>query len=250
MISRLRKLSRYLLSKSPSGLKVLLRMGKLSKGDYDDIMSEFVMRAVLNADSNCVDIGCHLGDVLEPMLRFAPNGMCFAFEPLPKLFEHLQSRFGTDGRVKLFNLALSDIDGSEIFQHVVDAPAYSGFRSTEAGREKGTVQTLNVKTARLDEILEGVHVDLVKIDVEGAEFQVLRGGLETIRRCKPYVLFEHQEHAANYGTKPEDIFDLLNEQCGLRISLLDGFLRGRRALLKSEFTQLGNSEIYFVAHGR
>jgi FkbM family methyltransferase len=225
-------------------------MGKLSKGDYDDIMSEFVMRAVLNADSNCVDIGCHLGDVLEPMLRFAPNGMCFAFEPLPKLFEHLQSRFGTDGRVKLFNLALSDIDGSEIFQHVVDAPAYSGFRSTEAGREKGTVQTLNVKTARLDEILEGVHVDLVKIDVEGAEFQVLRGGLETIRRCKPYVLFEHQEHAANYGTKPEDIFDLLNEQCGLRISLLDGFLRGRRALLKSEFTQLGNSEIYFVAHGR
>ena len=225
-------------------------MGKLSKGDYDDLLSEFVMQKVLKADSTCVDIGCHLGDVLEPMLRFAPNGMCFAFEPLPKLFEHLQSRFGTDGRIKLFNVALSDIDGSETFQHVVDAPAYSGFRSTEAGREKGTMQTLNVKTARLDEMLAGVHVDLVKIDVEGAEFQVLRGGLETIRRCKPYVLFEHQEHAANYGTKPEDIFDLLNEECGLRISLLDGFLHGRRALLKSEFTQLHNSEINFVAYGR
>ena len=90
MISRLRKLSRYLLSKNPEGLRVLLRTGKLSKGDYDDMVSEFVMRDVLKADSNCVDIGCHLGDVLESMLRFAPNGVCFAFEPLPKLFEHLQ----------------------------------------------------------------------------------------------------------------------------------------------------------------
>ncbi|HEY1470246.1 MAG TPA: hypothetical protein VGF61_14480, partial [Candidatus Acidoferrum sp.] len=45
------------------------------------------------------------GCVLEAMLRFAPDGLFFAFEPLPELFEYLRSRFGSDPRVRLYNLA-------------------------------------------------------------------------------------------------------------------------------------------------
>jgi FkbM family methyltransferase len=225
-------------------------MGKISRADYYDVMSEFIMEEVLQAGSTCVDIGCHRGDVLEPMIRIAPHGRFYAFEPLPGLFEHLQSRFGSDERIKLFNIALSDKKGTVPFQYVVDAPAYSGFRTTEAGGGMGASQTINVATARLDDVLGSASVDLIKIDVEGAELQVLRGGLETIRRCKPFVLFEHEKHATCYDTKPDDIFDLLNEECGLRISLLGGFLRGGKTLSRREFKELGSSESYFLAHGR
>ncbi len=249
MISSLRGIPRRLLFRHVWGLKLLVRMGKLTQGDYYDTVSEILMQRVLKANSNCVDIGCHLGDVLEPMIRFAPKGRFFAFEPLPKLFDHLRSRFGSDERVKLFNLALSDVDGSDVFQHVVNAPAYSGFRRTDGNRAAETVETIPVTKARLDQVLAGVEVDLIKIDVEGAELQVLRGGLETIRRCKPYVLFEHAEHAAHYGTKPKDIYDLLHDECGLEISPLDVFLRGGRPLSQAEFASMTKTEFYFLAHG-
>jgi FkbM family methyltransferase len=250
MISRLKRFSRQVLFKSPNGVNLLLRMGKISRADYYDVMSEFIMEEILESGSTCVDIGCHRGDVLEPMLRFAPQGQFYAFEPLPGLFEHLHARFGSDDRIKLFNIALSDKKGTVPFQYVVDAPAYSGFRSTEAGGEKGASQTINVDTERLDDVLGGTSIDLIKIDVEGAELQVLRGGLETIRRCKPFVLFEHEKHATCYDTKPDDIFDLLNEECGLSISLLGAFLRGGKTLSRREFSELSSSESYFLAHGR
>jgi FkbM family methyltransferase len=250
MMSQIRKLSRRALFRSPAGLKLLLRMGKLAQCDYYDCMSEFVMQRVLKSDSTCVDIGCHLGDVLEPMLRFAPRGEFFAFEPLPKLFAHLQTRFGRDERVKLFNLALSDKEGDDVFQHVVNAPAYSGFRRTDGTRPDETVEAITVRKARLDHILDGAEIDLIKIDVEGAELQVLRGGLETIRKSKPYILFEHAGHAQYYGTKSEEIFELLQNECELNISLLDTFLRGGRPLSKTEFVGLVKSEYFFLAHGR
>jgi FkbM family methyltransferase len=183
------------------------------------------------------------------MLRFAPDGLFFAFEPLPELFEYLRSRFGSDPRVRLYNLALSDTNGMDCFQHYLDEPALSGFRRTDLGRPWGNVETINVKKDRLDDILGDNRVDMVKIDVEGAELQVLRGARETLSRYKPYVLFEHGEAAAQYDTQPEDIFDLLAD-CGLKISLLDKFLSGGPTLSKSGFAQISksNSEFYFLGH--
>jgi len=42
-----------------------------------------IMKGLLRADSNCIDIGCHKGEILREMLKYAPNGQHFAFEPLP-----------------------------------------------------------------------------------------------------------------------------------------------------------------------
>jgi hypothetical protein len=63
---------------------------------------------------------------------------------------------------------------------------------------------------------------LIKIDVEGAEEQVLRGALETIRRHQPVVVLEHGNSAAAYGTRPDDVFRLLCDEAGLRIFDMDG----------------------------
>jgi methyltransferase, FkbM family len=236
------------MSRNVIGLTLLLKLGKLARGDYYDCLAEFVMQQVLKKNSNCVDIGCHLGDVLAPMLRLAPEGRFFAFEPLPSLFKQLQFRFGKDERIRLYNVALSEAAGAECFQYVLNAPAYSGFLRTDEKRPKDMVQTIMVEKASLDDVLKGVDVDLIKLDVEGAELQVLRGGLKTLRRCRPYVIFEHAEHARYYDTKPDDVFDLLNGECGLRVSLLSSFLRRRRSLTKNEFIGATRSEYYFLAH--
>ncbi len=71
--------------------------------------------------------------------------------------------------------------------------------------------------------------DVIKIDVEGAEQQVLEGALETLRRHRPIVIFEHGTGSAEaFGTCPGDIYQLLREQgrgCESTISTVRGHTR-------------------------
>ncbi len=66
---------------------------RLTKNQRYDFETKKVMQRVLKSDSNCVDVGCHEGDVLKLMMYYAPNGLHFAFEPLPEFYTLLKSRF-------------------------------------------------------------------------------------------------------------------------------------------------------------
>lgn len=215
---------------------------------YDALASK-IMRKTLRKDSTCVDVGCHKGEVLEEMLRLAPDGKHFAFEPIPELYQNLRTKF--NGHVKVHQLALSDDAGEVTFQHVVSNPAYSGIRKrTYKGDED--IEVIKVQQDRLDSILpEGVAIDFMKIDVEGAEMQVLKGAKERIRASKPVIIFEHGLGASDhYGTTPEMIYDLLATDCGLMVSLMEDYLEGEKPLSKEEFKEQFYKSLnyYFVAY--
>ncbi len=140
------------------------------------------------------------------------------------------------------------------FQHVVTNHAYSGLRRRRYDRPNEQVVEITVDVQPLDELLPATqHIDLIKIDVEGAELEVLRGAVATITRCRPLVIFEHGLGGSDfYGTTPEAVYDLLVDVCDLRISLLGDWLEGRapldRAALAEQFHQQTN--FYFLAHPR
>jgi FkbM family methyltransferase len=181
-----------------------------------------VFAAVLAKDANCVDVGAHAGDVLAEMLRVAPEGRHIGFEPLPEVAERLRERHP---EVSVRNVALSDATGTASFTHVLDRPGWSGFkaRPTPDGAAART-QTITVATQRLDDALpEGYVPALVKIDVEGAELQVLEGARATLREHRPIVVFEHGLGSADhYGTTPQDVHALLTQRLGYRIFDLQG----------------------------
>ena len=95
-----------------------------------------------------------------------------------------------------------------VFKFVESNPGYSGLKERKYDRPNEIVKDIVVKTDLLDEIIpSGEKIDFIKIDVEGAELQVLKGGMELIRRNKPVIIFEHGLGAADcYNTKPVDIF--------------------------------------------
>ena len=93
--------------------------------------------------------------------------------------------------------------------------------------------------ARLDNIIpENLPIHFIKIDVEGAELLVFKGGLKTIHRNKPLIVFEHGIGAADYyDSSPEEVYDLLIGQCDLQLTLMETWLKsnGANALSKEEF---------------
>lgn len=207
-----------------------------------------VMRATLDASSNCVDVGAHSGSILREMVRLAPRGTHWAFEPLPALHEVLAPRFPT---VHVHGLALSDRAGTSEFRHVVTKPMLSGFRErSETEGEK--IEIIQVPTATLDEVRPvDVPLRFVKIDVEGAELQVLRGALRTLRRHRPFVAFEHGLGGADrYGTEPEQVYDLLAGDVGLRVTLMSRWLRGQQPFGREEFAETFRTgrAFFFLAH--
>lgn len=214
----------------------------------EDRCTVAILQRVLRRDSTCVDVGCADGHILRHMLRFAPRGTHFAFEPRPQAASVLRARFP---QVQVFELALSDTQGESTFQHVVSNPGYSGLRPRQYPRADETIETLRVRVDRLDNLLpRGQRIDFLKIDVEGAELQVLRGAEATIRRSHPHIVFEHGKGAAEfYGTGTGQVYDFLVETCGLRVSLPNDWLAGKPPLERDGFvSQFGGSHWYFIAH--
>jgi FkbM family methyltransferase len=180
-----------------------------------------IFAAALRPDANVIDVGAHTGDVLADVLRIAPHGRHIGFEPLPDLAIALQRRHPG---VCVRNVALSDTPGTASFTHVLDRPGWSGLkpRPTPDGATARTEQ-IEVVTERLDDAIPEDHVPaLIKIDVEGAELQVLAGAARTLAAHRPLVLFEHGLGSADhYGTRPEQVHDLL-AGLGYRVFDLQG----------------------------
>ncbi|MEZ4966920.1 MAG: FkbM family methyltransferase [Saprospiraceae bacterium] len=216
-----------------------------------DAQTRRVVRKVCRPDSNCIDVGCHKGEILDLFLQHAPDGSHFGFEPIPDLYAGLVERYAGMKNCRLYDIALSDRAGTSSFNYVVSNPSYSGLvrRHYDHPNEQDT--QITVKTERLDALIPaGQQIDLIKIDVEGGELQVLRGATAILARCKPVVIFEHGLGASElYGATPEQVYDLL-EQCGLRVSLMSRFLSGAAPLGRADFCRHYYRKLnyYFIAY--
>lgn len=203
--------------------------------DYYDRLTQELIRIYLRPDSNATDIGANRGDILAMILARAPNGKHMAFEPLPELAGVLRKKFPD---VDIRQIALSDGAGQTSFHRVIGHEAYSGFRRRPLPKKNWQTALIQVDRERLDALWPKHRpLNFVKIDVEGAQLEVLRGAIPLLERWKPIVVFEHGLGAMEvYGTTSDDVFDLLAD-CGLRVWPLDrNFMRGH-ALDKAAFAE-------------
>jgi FkbM family methyltransferase len=202
-----------------------------------DLQAAQVIQRVLSNNSNCVDVGCHAGSFMDQFLAHAPDGTHYAFEPLPDLCEKLRQKYANHHNVVVIEAALSDTDGVSRFTHVVTNPGYSGLRERRYDRPDEQLEEIVVPVRRIDDVIDSsCPICLIKIDVEGAELQVLRGATAILERCRPFVIFEHGLGAADcYGTTPGNIHELLVEQLGFQIYLMEDWLeRGAAYALTAE----------------
>ena len=222
----------------------------IHKGLEYDRLTHKIIKKVVRPDSNCIDVGAHKGEILSMLIKQAPYGQHFAFEPIPHLYDKLGRSFGQFAKV--YPYALSNEGGQSNFYYVENAPAYSGLKKRDYQVRKPNFKELIVQVSTLDDILpDGIVIDFIKIDVEGGEFNVLKGGKKTILASRPVIIFECGLGASNYyHTDPSKLYDYISDVLNLKLHTLKSYLAETAALSKQKFIEIydSNEEYYFIAH--
>jgi FkbM family methyltransferase len=181
----------------------------------EELAIRAILASALSEDALYVDVGANRGQVLGAATGIAPAGRQIAFEPIPALAAEVRRAFPA---VDCREMALSAQPGVAEFCHFRTMDGWSGLRrSPEISDELGDPEFIEVRVSTLDAELDGLTPSVVKIDVEGAELEVLQGGRSLLARAKPLVIFEHVNSAAGlYGAPADAPWELLSE-LGYRI---------------------------------
>jgi FkbM family methyltransferase len=143
-----------------------------------------------------LDIGAHTGQFAQAARCVLPDAMIYSFEPLPDAYPLLTARMSKDRTFKAYGVALGEEDGETIFhrneftQSSSVLPMSNLHRDSFPWTQDSTQLTVPVR--RLDSFLGELNLApkvLVKIDVQGFEDRVLRGGEQVIRSAD-YVIVE------------------------------------------------------------
>ncbi len=183
-----------------------------------------------------VDLGANVGDWAAAVLRVEPNAEVIAVEPAPGPRQALQQRFGN--RVTVDARAVSGEVGLAAF-HVTVHSHNASLRSPHPESDvlygvPGAWQvkeTIEVQTTTVDQLVAGRSVALLKIDVQGAERDVLAGAASTLP-CTEAVLLEMTfvSHYAGDTTFPW-LHEHMAEQGFELVGLSDPFLSSRNTVL-------------------
>jgi FkbM family methyltransferase len=206
--------------------------------DYDRLTIR-IARKALAGGGNSIDVGANAGHILKSLVSISPSGSHWAFEPIPRFAVHLRKQFPA---VTVRQLALSDRAGLMDFHFLPRDPAYSSLLTRpeiEAGQE---VKLLPTEVRELDDCIpDDTSIAFIKIDVEGAEAEVLRGAVRLLQRCKPVVVFECST------TILKDCVPTL-ERAGLHVSLLADYVAGvKRDIDELMMIAQEQDEFYYVA---
>lgn len=180
---------------------------------YQDVKSkgywaEFGLDHLVNlvaSDDICLDLGANVGTMTLAMAALASRGHVYAFEASPDTCAALAETVKANQlpNVTVLNHVLGRANEKVSF---VDLPKVrsSGFYVTADSTEgiatvqPASMQKIESVTKSVDQLMDELRipkVDLIKIDVEGAELDVLEGARETLARFRPIVIMEFNSYA-------------------------------------------------------
>jgi FkbM family methyltransferase len=153
------------------------------------------MASRLRSGDVVLDVGANIGWFSLLAAKFiGKNGLVHAFEPRPDTVAMLKRTIADNGlreQVMVWEMALADHWGSSrlYWEKGADNPGFSFIEPLNSEAVRGH-ESVAVKLAVLDELLPEIAPDFIKIDVEGAEPQVLSGSRQAIMRRRPVILSE------------------------------------------------------------
>lgn len=182
-----------------------------------------LIKPYLPEDPIILEAGSYNGDDALTMSKLWPKGKVYAFEPVPALFEQVESKTKYQPNVYRYNYALSDKNGFAEF-HLSEAPWAQGQifasgsllnpkehlnYSAVTFPAKTKVETITIDSwAKLNNVDK---IDLMWLDIQGSELDALKCGLDILKTVK--VIYMEVEFVEAYEGQAlfEDIKSWLEE---------------------------------------
>ncbi len=188
------------------GYEELFLFYTTSESETKRFLSETIQR-----DWNVVDVGANIGMLTLLMSRLT-DGKVFAFEASEENFSLLLENLGNQKNVIAKQCYVSD--------ETKQAPGEIHYIWTQRGSVARTSGNFDFIT--LDDLLDGEKVDFIKIDIDGYDFEAVKGCVKTLKRCSPILLVELVDEALRlHGFFKDDVIHFLSENGYSATQILD-----------------------------
>jgi FkbM family methyltransferase len=173
-----------------------------------------IIKKIVRKDDVVLDIGANLGWYTVHIAKLLPIRLCYSFEPVPEIFERLERHCSinlVNHKVVLNRFAIGEKSGIIKLHTFPDLPNGHSSIST-LGRDKFT--TSDAPMCTLDGFINNLNIDkidLIKMDVEGAEMLVLNGSERLLAAPNPpiWIIELNIETSASFGYAPSDLLTVL-----------------------------------------
>ena len=182
------------------------------EGIFEQINLQVALN-LLQENETYLDVGANIGLMSVPILRQRPSVSVLSFEPSTSTWPYLKQTWKNcsyKNRWHINNSAVGAAAGEvAFFTSFSGNDAFGGLRDTRRG---GEMQKVKVAMTTIDQTLVQIKlapVGVIKIDVEGAELDVLRGAAECLKRDRPFILLEwNYSNIKTYKISPEELLIL------------------------------------------
>ncbi len=172
-----KKIGNYLFPSSDTHFERWILDGEYQKKQRDTLFEYMEERKPIEY---IVDVGAHVGLWSRPMMHRANTKYIWAFEPNQLVRECYVLNMGGFENYSVYPFALGDKNRKGHLNLETDNSGNTNIHPTKSGdTEIRTLDSFNLK-----------NVDYIKVDVEGFEYNFLKGAVETLNRCRPFVHLE------------------------------------------------------------
>jgi FkbM family methyltransferase len=169
-----------------------------------------------------VDVGSSIGPYTEKAVHTLRNARIFAIEPHPEAYEALRGKMqalsdvcaARGNSITTLHAAVADVEGTTAFYCSNLNVLQSALTPIGGPDQQPTSVTKTlVEAVTLDGLFPDTPPDFVKVDVEGAEWRVLKGSETLLRRGHTKFLVEvHPWGDPELGKKPSDVIKLMTKK--------------------------------------
>jgi len=219
---------RLFLTNTDAGVFVLKSGDLISEfvalqGCWDSHLMPVLEDVARKRQGTAVDVGAHVGLLSAAMARYFRRVV--SFEPNDFNYRLLVANMSINGLLhvecnktplfsKAIHLSMGKPEDQEIPLPIKSGRDFDGFAASNLGAYSFTQDGTGIFPAAARTLDSYALDDLafLKIDTQGADGEVVRGALDTIRRCQPVVVFEWEDLLSRkYETSIEDVMHLFRE---------------------------------------
>jgi FkbM family methyltransferase len=233
---------------------VLRRLGyriqRIGVGEAWDAF-EFQKILIEQAAPTIFDVGAHVGTMTHKYIQQFPLASVYCFEPFPESFHKLVETTKSFPNVRPYEIALSSSRGRALLNANLFPPTNSLLETDARGSSywgKGLIDTtsqIEVETTTIDSFCEEagiVSIDILKLDVQGAEFAVLQGAAAMLAQERVSLVYTEVITAPTYREQHK-LHEYLALLDSFGFELLDFFdpVRKQNQLLQADLVFVSSS---------